>query len=509
MTLRSVRSRLTGLVCLAVLLLGIAAATVGVSRVEANLVDDAVDVAAENQLFIADMFVSRDDMFGTDDVGKFGDVDAFARAMELDNLLLTLADVRDSGYLDRLREAIGDTDTQSIAVLTNFGEILSVDIETLDIDGPREPADIQQVVVPQTALDELAFATFEFEFDDLFIDSDEIAELSGKQGPQIDDETLEFAVVERDSVEYAVLADTSDVVRSVDNIRQVVWLAVPLATMAAAAVAWFLTGRALRPVSDITSRVGGISRHRLHERVPEPRTGDEIAELARTMNAMLERLDADDQRLRQFVSDAGHELRSPVAVLRSEAEVAAAQPDRTTVDLLAHGVLGETERLQRIVDDLLVLALGDERSAIALRDVDVDDIVLAEAARSRRLPVTTSGVSAGRIRGTTDGVARVVTHLLDNATRHGDTEVAVTLIVSDDAVVLTVDDDGPGIAPADRDRVFERFVRLDEARSRDRGGAGLGLAVVAETVRTMHGSVRVEDSDLGGARFVVEWPRTQ
>ena len=153
-----------------------------------------------------------------------------------------------------------------------------------------------------------------------------------------------------------------------------------------------------------------------------------------------------------------------------------------------------------------MLARGEERQGGATGDVDVDDVVLAEAARRRRVPIDTTAVSAGRVVGTVDAVGRVVAHLLDNAARHADGRVAVGLVTGDDVVAFTVDDDGPGVPEAERHRVFERFTRLDDARTRDRGGAGLGLAVVAETVRAMGGTVAVEESPLGGARFVVRWP---
>jgi signal transduction histidine kinase len=258
----------------------------------------------------------------------------------------------------------------------------------------------------------------------------------------------------------------------------------PLLVVVAAAATWFLTGRALSPVRRMTRQVGVISGGTLHERVAVPGTGDEIQELGSTMNAMLDRLEADDQRLRQFVSDASHELRSPVAVLRSEAEVALRADSAVETSELAEGVLGESLRLERIVADLLVLARGDEaRTPTNTIAIDLDDVVLAEAARRRRVPVDVQSVSAGRVRGTREGCERVLVHLLDNAARHADTAVTVGLATADGTVTLTVDDDGPGIPETDRARIFERFTRLEAARTRDTGGAGLGLAVVAATVR--------------------------
>jgi signal transduction histidine kinase len=259
-------------------------------------------------------------------------------------------------------------------------------------------------------------------------------------------------------------------------------------------------------VRAITAQASTITGGTLSERVPVPASGDEIATLAITVNGMLDRLESNDVRRRRFVSDASHELRTPVAVLQSEAEVALRSPDRTDVEALASGVLEESTRMATIIDDLLSLARHDEGVAAPTTEIDLDDIVLAEASRLRRVPVDVSAVSAGRVLGRPDELARVVAHLLDNATRHANERVAVSLTSTAAAVTLLVDDDGPGVPEAQRAAIFERFTRLDEARSRDAGGAGLGLAVVAGVVHRCGGSVSVESSDLGGARFVVSLP---
>lgn len=499
MNVRSVRARLTGLVLLVALAIGLVAATVGVRQIEADLIDDAVEAAADNQLFVVDEFIEFAAEIDGFDLDGLEFAEEFFVDDELDSLVAAVAELREAGVLGELRTAAGLGDDEPMTVLTNFGELVQIDPVGLAVDRSVDESQAVGSIVPQIVVDELAFIAFDVSLEDIFG-----AVFSGEPASQRDD--LLFATVQRDGLEYVVFADVGDVRHSVDSIRAIVWLSVPVLTLGAAVVAWLLTGRALRPVHDITSQVREISGRTLHERVPEPGSADEIAELAATMNAMLDRLEVDDQRLRQFVSDASHELRSPVAVLRSEAEVAARNPEHTSVAELADGVLGEATRLQGIVEDLLVLARGDERQAGADVEVDVDDVVLAEAQRRRQLPVDTRGVSAGRVLGSVDAVTRVVTHLLDNAARHGTTQVKVALAADDHAVVLVVEDDGAGIAPADRVRVFERFTRLDDARTRDRGGAGLGLAVVAETVRAMRGSVVVEDSDLGGARLVVRWP---
>lgn len=315
-----------------------------------------------------------------------------------------------------------------------------------------------------------------------------------------------FGTRDVDGVEVIVAASAEGIDRTVERLGDAIWIAVPFAMLLTGLATWLLAGRALRPVRAITEQTGRIRSGTLHERVPVPKSDDEISALAGEMNDMLDRLYSDDRRRRQFVADASHELRSPIASIHTQAEVALAHaPDDDTRDLAA-GVLAEAERLGTIVDDLLALARHDETLAPPGGVVDLDDIVIVAASRTRRVPVDTSGVSGGQVRGRIDELTRVVTHLLDNAARHATSKVQVSLTTNGDRIELAVDDDGPGVDPADRDRVFERFVRLDEARVRDDGGAGLGLAVVAAVVTAAGGAISVTESDLGGARFVATFP---
>jgi signal transduction histidine kinase len=232
------------------------------------------------------------------------------------------------------------------------------------------------------------------------------------------------------------------------------------------------------------------------------------------MNRMLDRLMRAQASQRRFISDASHELRSPVASIRQHAEVALAHPERSggTPPALAETALAEALRLQRLVDDLLLLARADEHALrLQPHPVDLDDLVLEEAKRLRTatdLAVDTTGVSACRVHADEQAVRRVLRNLGDNAARHARKRVAFTLASAgqDGRAVLSVQDDGPGVPAADRERVFERFVRLDDARARDWGGSGLGLAIVAELVGAHGGAVRVTDGALGGARFDVTLP---
>ncbi|MFF4274217.1 sensor histidine kinase [Streptomyces sp. NPDC001536] len=216
-----------------------------------------------------------------------------------------------------------------------------------------------------------------------------------------------------------------------------------------------------------------------------------------------------EEAQRRFVSDASHELRSPLATVRQHAEVALAHPSGADAGRLAGTVLDEAERMQRLVDDLLLLARADEDAIRPRRrPVDLDDLVLEEARRLRERRdgprVDCAGVSAGRVLGDEDALRRVVRNLAENADRHARSRVSLTLGTTGGVVRLDVDDDGPGVPEGERARIFERFVRLDQARARRQGGSGLGLAIVAELVAAHGGTVRVGTAPgLGGARFTV------
>ncbi len=338
---------------------------------------------------------------------------------------------------------------------------------------------------------------------DLFLLDQRLFEIDGFESNL----ELELQVHTVDGVDVAFLAEVTDELDALGVVREVLRNVVIVLTVLAGIATWFIAGRALRPVGDITNRVEEITSGTLSDRVPEPAGNDEIGVLARTMNKMLGRLENTDLRRRQFVSDASHELRTPVAVLKSEAEVAKRAPESTNLADFSTVVLGESKRLEGLVEDLLALARSDEsRRLTATAAIDVDEIVLEEASRSRPLPIDQSSVSAGRVVGHDDDMRRVVAHLLDNAARHGRTSVAVGVRTAEGVVQVWVDDDGPGISEGERKRVFDRFVRLDDARTRDAGGAGLGLAVVHETVTRMEGEVKVDRSPLGGARFLLEFP---
>lgn len=325
----------------------------------------------------------------------------------------------------------------------------------------------------------------------------------------IDDEPHIVATVDSDAGEVVVARSLEPVGEAVAATVGLLAVAIPLLDVLLGALVWVLVGRALRPVERLRADVAAIGPDDLSRRVAAPHGASELRELAATMNGLLGRVESAQQRERRFLADASHELRSPIATLQQHGEVAAAHPDATTLPDLADVVRAEASRLAELVDSMLVLARSGEAAAERREDVDLDDLVLSEATRLRAFGdvAVTVQVAPARISGDPAQLARVLRNLADNARRHARSAIRLELGVDGAAAVLRVDDDGSGIPASERQRVFERFVRLDEARSRDAGGAGLGLAIVAELVARHGGSVTAGDSPTGGARFEVRLPR--
>jgi signal transduction histidine kinase len=317
----------------------------------------------------------------------------------------------------------------------------------------------------------------------------------------------------REVTSVYVASALDDVRESASLLARTLVAIVPAVVAVVAALGWWITGRTLRPVEAIRSEVADIGATDLHRRVPEPRTDDEIARLARTMNAMLDRVEDGARRQQRFVADASHELRGPLTRIRSELEVDLSHPDRADALATHRSVLAETVELQQLVDDLLALARADAGAAELRRDpVDLDDIVLGAAQRAReagQLAVDIGGVTAAQVFGDRTQLARAVGNVVDNAARHAAARMTLTLGAPDDAtVVLTVADDGPGIPAAEHERVFDRFTRLDPARGAATGGSGLGLAIAREIVARHGGTIVVDSTHSPGARFVITLPAT-
>lgn len=307
-------------------------------------------------------------------------------------------------------------------------------------------------------------------------------------------------------VTLGVVSSLAAVSRTVDRVQSALLFAVPSMVAAMAIIAWFMTGRALVPVSSITGRVKEITASTLDQRVPEPNTEDEIGDLARTMNAMLERLERAAESQKRFMSDASHELRSPVSSIRTQVETALLHPESADWDEVGRTVLAEDQRLGTLVDNLLVLTRLEEGVRRSTTDVDIDEILFELSDRKYEVKVDWTGVLAGRVDGVRDELTSVARNLVDNAVRHARSAVRVSLTTHGDSVRLTVEDDGPGVPDDMVEKVFERFSRLQEGRSRDAGGSGLGLALTRRIVESHGGTIAVEKSGLGGAAFVVELP---
>lgn len=315
---------------------------------------------------------------------------------------------------------------------------------------------------------------------------------------------------------YAVYAMT--VLSDVDDATRATALgllagAPPLIAFSAA-LAWWVTGHALRPVTAIRTELAAVTASELDRRVPDPGGADEIARLARTVNDTLDRLERSDARQRQFTADASHELRNPLAAVRSRLEVALARehPDRESVA----AALADTERLQRIAADLLLLARLDGGPAPrAAEPVDLALLAAEDAARrpAPRVPLRLEARAPVPAYGDPARLERALANLVDNALRHARSGVLVRAVGVGDGdrdgdgwAVLEVTDDGPGIPEADRARVFERFVRLDADRGRASGGTGLGLAIAREIARAHGGDVRALEAPGGGARLELRIP---
>ena len=317
-----------------------------------------------------------------------------------------------------------------------------------------------------------------------------------------------------------VAVPIGDLEGGLDVVDRAVVVAVALLVLGVAVLSRWLVGSALRPVEELTRGAAELPAGAPTDArtgralLPVPPADDEVQRLAETLNAMIGRIRAASQRQRAFVADAAHELRSPLASIRTAVEVGRLHPTAADWPQIADGVLDDTSRMSRLVDDLLLLARLDEAGPVAAEGAGCVDAVtvadevidrvgrqIADGVRPFRVGASTAPVRVSR-----DALDRILVNLVENAARYARHPVEVGVHTDVGCVVLTVSDDGPGVAAADRERVFERFTRLDDARSRAAGGSGLGLAIVRELARTSGGDVRLEDA-APGLRAVVTFPR--
>ena len=305
-------------------------------------------------------------------------------------------------------------------------------------------------------------------------------------------------------------ASIQEVRDGVDAVADALKIIVPVVVLLLGAAIWIAVGRTLRPVRDISRRVAAISGSTLDERVPEPSGDDEIAELAGLMNEMLDRLESASERQRAFVADASHELKSPLATIVAVSEIAQISSDPQRLAELAPKIETEARRMQGLAADLLDLArLDAQRDDRDFSTVDLSAVCreVAGGLDDADIDIAVSSDGAALAYGTHAQIERAVFNVVQNAVCHAASRVQITTTSSADTVRATVEDDGAGIAPADRERVFDRFVRLDDSRQRASGGAGIGLSLVKAIVDRHSGTVEIgESAALGGAAVVVELP---
>ena len=385
-----------------------------------------------------------------------------------------------------------------VQVVRDYGDDGDRDIEVLGASNPLWTMKPMASVLPEPGDTEVVGSVW-------VTHRDGIKETDPETTEQVMVVAYGTSVKGRDLAVYAAQS-LGDVHEAVTTVFHLVLIGIPLLVLITGIVTYLAAGRALRPVEAIRARVATTRDPSV--RVPVPAARDEVGRLAETMNAMLARLQAGQAVQRRFVADASHELRSPLATIATGLELLSRDSfrpaaDRDTVTALR----GEAERLGRLVDALLLLARADE-SGLRPRfeDVDLDEVAEAERLRPAGRIVPRIEAAHVRVVGDRGQLAQVVRNLVDNACRHARSTVVVSVRRSDGHAELDVADDGPGVPPDQRARVFERFVRLDDARARADGGAGLGLAIVAEVVAAHGGTVDVVGSPMGGALFRVRLP---
>ncbi|HUE59097.1 MAG TPA: HAMP domain-containing sensor histidine kinase [Acidimicrobiales bacterium] len=296
-------------------------------------------------------------------------------------------------------------------------------------------------------------------------------------------------------------------------VQRLLEIGLPALLLVVGLICWVIVGRALRPIEALRREVAEVAAVSGAHRVAAPPTDDEVGRLARTLNSMLDRLEESTVRERRFVSDASHELRSPIANIRTEIEVALHHPDRAEWPRVASEVLAQDERMGRLVESLLMLARSSE-GHLASVDPNAAPTDLAAVAEQVVAEATArcdgvSIVAVGRptpVQVPAEYLERIIGNLVDNSCRYASSRVEVRVSASAGNAVLQVSDDGPGVPIEDRGRIFERFVRLDEARDRVHGGFGLGLAIVADLCRAFGGTIEISDANGGGAVFTMWLP---
>ncbi|MFE7784051.1 MULTISPECIES: sensor histidine kinase [Streptomyces] len=400
-----------------------------------------------------------------------------------------------------------DGEDHPVVVAAENGRVLAVGEDVRAVDGKRVAKTSQGAgsVAPsgddEDGEDEDEQGLKSGEVDDDVVYRDGTADVDGTVAD------YRFAVVEAKDIRGeqatvragSALAPERDAVGSV---RDAMLVGLPLLLVVVAGVTWLVTRRALRPVEGIRGEMAAITASTdLSRRVPVPSSKDEIGRLARTTNETLAALESSVERQRRFVADASHELRSPIASLRTQLEVGVAHPELLDVP----GAVEDTVRLQRLAADLLLLARLDAGERPAGARVDLAAMVREESSQrvADRIPVRAGELASAEVAGSRGQLGRVLGNLLDNAQRHAVSSVRVAVVREGEWAVLRVEDDGPGVPESERERIFERFVRLDDARARDDGGAGLGLAIARDVAVRHGGSLAVRTGSVFELRLPV------
>ncbi|MYX09751.1 HAMP domain-containing protein [Streptomyces sp. SID8375] len=400
-----------------------------------------------------------------------------------------------------------DGEDHPVVVAAENGRVLAVGEDVRAVDGKRVAKTSQAAgsVAPsgddEDGEDEDEQGLKSGEVDDDVVYRDGTADVDGTVAD------YRFAVVEAKDIRGeqatvragSALAPERDAVGSV---RDAMLVGLPLLLVVVAGVTWLVTRRALRPVEGIRGEMAAITASTdLSRRVPVPSSKDEIGRLARTTNETLAALESSVERQRRFVADASHELRSPIASLRTQLEVGVAHPELLDVP----GAVEDTVRLQRLAADLLLLARLDAGERPAGARVDLAAMVREESSQrvADRIPVRAGELASAEVAGSRGQLGRVLGNLLDNAQRHAVSSVRVAVVREGEWAVLRVEDDGPGVPESERERIFERFVRLDDARARDDGGAGLGLAIARDVAVRHGGSLAVRTGSVFELRLPV------
>lgn len=305
---------------------------------------------------------------------------------------------------------------------------------------------------------------------------------------------------------YAVTSlDTSH--RAERYLRNSLLIGLPLLVALAAWLISRVVARALAPVDAMRAEVDRIEAADLSGRVQAGSSDDEIANLGLTLNRMLDRLEEASSRQQLFAAAASHELRSPLSTLRTELEVGLAYPDRAEWTKVAEDSLIEVARLEELTRDLRLLTRSRSMQVSATAPIELSDLLAAEVTlrRPRRALSYITELEPVSILADSDAVVRVVRNLFDNAERHATSEIRVAVSGDKNGATLSVMNDGPPIPDRERERIFEPFMRLDEARSLDIGGSGLGLAIARSIMTALGGSIVAVPVE-AGAVFLVWFP---